>query len=180
MKLLVHTCCAPCIIYPLEALKKHGFGQIAGFFYNPNIHPYTEYINRKKALEEYSRKNKIRVFFHKHDMKNYFRRVSGHEDHGSRCALCWRMRLDETALFASQNDYSHFTTTLLVSPHQDQKVIKMIGEEAAGKYGVEFFYQDFREGFRRSQDKAKEDNLYRQKYCGCLFSERERYEKHKL
>ena len=179
MRLLLHICCAPCAIYPYDILSGEGFSPIAGFFYNPNIHPYTEYTARKAALEVYSRKNKMRVFFHKYDMKNFFRSMAGNEDPGSRCGICWQMRLEETAHFASQNGYTHFTTTLLVSPYQDQKRIKKICEELAQKYGITFVSRDFRDGFRVSQDKAKDEGMYRQKYCGCVYSEQERFEKKK-
>ncbi|MFH1753262.1 MAG: epoxyqueuosine reductase QueH [Candidatus Omnitrophota bacterium] len=177
MRLLLHICCGPCSIYPFEVLREEGFSAIEGFFYDPNIHPYAEYMARKAAVQEYSRRNKLRVFFHKYDMKNFFRNVCGHEEFGARCEICWRMRIDETARFASQNGYTHFTTTLLISPYQDQKAIKRIAEDAAKKYGVDFVTRDFRNGFRTSQDKAKEEGMYRQKYCGCLFSEQERHEK---
>lgn len=177
MKLLLHICCAPCAIHPFEELKGKEFDSITGFFYNPNIHPYTEYINRKKALEEYSKKHKISVTFHKYDMENYFRRISGNEESGTRCQLCWRMRLEETAVFGVQNKYDLFTTTLLVSPYQDQERIKRIGQDLAKKYNIGFFYNDFRRGFREAQHKAREEDIYRQKYCGCIFSERERYAK---
>ncbi len=177
MKLLLHICCAPCTIYPFENLKGEGASSVAGFFYNPNIHPYTEYNHRKMALEEYSRRHNITIFFHKYDIKNYFRHISGHEEFGERCKICWRIRLEETARFAAQNNYTHFTTTLLVSPYQDQSAIKAIGEEMAVRYGVEFLFKNFREGFAQSQEKAKAEELYRQKYCGCVFSEMERYEK---
>ena len=176
MKLLLHTCCAPCVIHPFEALKGEGF-KITSFFYNPNIHPYTEYINRKGALEDYSKRYKIPVVFHKYDIENYFRRISGNEGLGARCRLCWQMRLEETALFGTQNNYDLFTTTLLVSPYQSQSIIKAIGEETGDKYGINFLFKDFTGGFRKAQDKAREENLYRQKYCGCVFSERERYDK---
>ncbi len=178
MKLLLHICCAPCAIHPFEELKE--FDAITGFFYNPNIHPYTEYINRKKALEDYSRNRKFPVIFHKYDFENYFRRVSGNEEFGARCGVCWQMRLEETALFGVQNGYNSFTTTLLVSPYQNQEKIKDMGEDLAKKYNISFFYRDFRDGFREAQDKARNENLYRQKYCGCIFSERERYEKNQI
>jgi predicted adenine nucleotide alpha hydrolase (AANH) superfamily ATPase len=158
-------------------LKDEGFNAISGFFYNPNIHPYSEYIARKASLEGYSRRKKIRVFFHKYDMKGFFRQVAHHEDPAHRCNICWRMRLEETARFAANNGYSHFTTTLLVSPYQDQKAIKAVGEEMGQKYGVTFISRDFRNGFRDSQDKAKKEGMYRQKYCGCLFSEEEMHNK---
>ena len=177
MKLLLHICCGPCSIYPFEVLEKEGFSVIAGFFYNPNVHPYGEYIARKSTMEDYARKRGFRVFFHKYDMKNFFRNICGSEEHGARCKICWRMRLEEAARFASQNGYTHFTTTLLVSPYQDQKEVRKTGEVAAKKYGVEFISRDFRDGFRLAQDKAKDEGMYRQKYCGCLFSEQERRKK---
>lgn len=177
MRLLLHICCAPCVIHPFEELKSKESDTITGLFYNPNIHPYTEYINRRKTLEEYSKRHKITVVFHKYDIENYFRHISGNEEPGTRCRLCWRMRLEETALYGAQNNYDFFTTTLLVSPHQDQKAIKRIAEEMAKKYNIAFLYKDFRDGFRKAQNRAKNENLYRQKYCGCIFSERQRYDK---
>ena len=176
MKLLLHICCGPCAIYPSETLRGEGFSAVDGFFYNPNIHPYGEYMARKSALEEYSRRSGLRVFFHKYDMKNFFRAVSGNEDPGARCERCWRMRIEQTAHIASRNGYTHFTTTLLVSPYQDQAKIKEICAHSASKHNVDFVSRDFRDGFRASQDKAKEGGLYRQKYCGCLYSEQERHE----
>jgi len=177
MKLLLHICCAPCTIHPFASLKERDFDSVTGFYYNPNIHPYTEYKNRRSTLEEYSKNHKVDVIFHKYDIENFFRRVSGHEELGVRCAVCWRLRLEETARYASKNAFTHFTTTLLVSPYQDKEAIRAIGDEAAAKYGVEFVYEDFTGGFEAAQDKAKEENLYRQKYCGCVYSERERFEK---
>ena len=165
------------MIHPFEVMREEGIRTVAGFFYNPNIHPYTEYRNRKNAVEEYAQKRRIRVFFHKYDMRLYFRRVLGHENFGARCQVCWRMRLEETARFAAMNGYSHITTTLLVSPYQDQAEIRTLGDEAAHAYGVEFVYRDLRSGFKKAQIEAKEENIYRQKYCGCLFSEQERFEK---
>ncbi|NQT06889.1 MAG: epoxyqueuosine reductase QueH [Candidatus Omnitrophica bacterium] len=177
MKLLLHVCCAPCAIHPFAELRGREYKEITGFFYNPNIHPYTEFINRRKSLEEYSEKNKFPVVFHKYDMENYFRHVAGHEGPGTRCPRCWRMRLEETASFGAQKDYDAFTTTLLVSPYQDQEMIRKIGLELSKKYRIDFFYRDLRDGFRKAQDAARKDNLYRQKYCGCVYSEKERYDK---
>lgn len=177
MKLLLHTCCAPCAIHPVKAFNGEGLSDITAFFYNPNIHPYSEYLNRKKAVEEYSDRYKIPAIFHKYDIENYFRRISGNESSGTRCSLCWRMRLEETALFAAKNGYGAFSTTLLVSPYQDQGAVKRIGAQEAQRHGVRFLARDFRDGFRPAQEEARCANLYRQKYCGCIFSEKERFEK---
>lgn len=179
MRLLLHVCCAPCAIHPFETLKEEDVDEITGFFYNPNIHPYTEYINRKRTLEEYSKSKNFPIVFYKYDLENFFRRVSGHEESQARCRICWRMRLEEAALFGAQNNYNLFTTTLLVSPYQDQDVIRRIGQEVAEEYGINFLYRDLRSGFKAAQDKAKNENLYKQRYCGCVFSERERFEKGK-
>jgi len=179
MRLLLHICCAPCAIYPLEELRGEGFDSITGFFYNPNIHPYTEYIRRKTALEEYSGRHDLPVIFRDYNLTDYFRGVAQNEEAPARCRLCWRMRLNESALFGSRNGYDAFTTTLLVSPYQDHDLIKEIGREAAENCGIDFIYREFRKGFRKAQDDARREGLYRQKYCGCIFSERERYEEHK-
>lgn len=173
MKLLLHICCAPCAIHPFEDLRKQGF-DITGLFYNPNIHPFTEYNNRKKAVESYSKKHKFPVIFHKYDVEDFLRRISGNTSLPVRCELCWRMRLEEAAHFGAKNGYNSFTTTLLVSPYQDQEKIRKIAEEISEKYSISFFYKDFRGGFRPAQDRARKDNIYRQKYCGCIFSQRER------
>ena len=162
-------------MHPYEELKDSD--SIVGFFYNPNIHPYLEYKQRKAALEDYSKKTGFDVVFHKYDIENFFREISGNEEFGSRCKICWRMRLEETANFAKKNGFDTFTTTLLVSPYQDQDQIKQMGKDISRRVGVDFLYRDFRGGFRAAHDEAGRIGLYRQKYCGCVFSERERYEK---
>ena len=179
MKILLHVCCAPCSIHPHKELKAKDSDSVVGFFYNPNIHPFSEYKERKKALEEYSKSSKLPVIFHKYDMENFLRTVSGSEKQPERCMICWRMRLEETADHAKKNGFEAFTTTLLVSPYQDQDMIKKIGLDVAKATGVDFMYKDFREGFKKAQEEAKKCSLYRQKYCGCVYSERERYEKKK-
>ena len=175
----MHICCAPCSIYPYKELTENKTDSVVGFFYNPNIHPYTEYNLRKDSVEEYSKKTGLEVIFHKYDIENFFRQVSGHERFRERCQVCWRMRLEETAGYAAKNNFNFFTTTLLVSPYQDQDAIRQIGSDISAHSGVNFIYKDFRSGFRASQEEAKKEALYRQRYCGCVFSERERYEKFK-
>lgn len=177
MKLLLHICCAPCSIHPYKELRLKDFDSIAGFFYNPNIHPYAEYRQRKATVEDYSRKIGFSVVFGKYDVENFFRALSGNEEPATRCRICWRMRLEETANFAKLNEFDAFTTTLLVSPYQDQDELKQIGKNISRKVGIDFLYKDFRDGFRPAQKEAKTLGLYRQRYCGCIFSERERYGK---
>lgn len=177
MKLLLHICCAPCSIHPYKQFSLNKRDSVTGFFYNPNIHPFTEYIRRKEALRDYSKDKNFEVVFHKYDMERFFREVSGNEIPPARCGVCWRMRLEETAGFARKNGFDAFSTTLLVSPYQDQAGLKKIGQDISRKRGVEFIYRDFRDGFRASQAEACESSLYRQKYCGCVYSEKERFEK---
>jgi len=174
MKLLLHICCGPCALYPIKKLLGGKFDKITGFFYNPNIHPPSEYKRRKDALSEAASKIGFEVIIPDYKMEEYFRPVLSKEDSPERCLLCWELRLSETANFAKGNGFDAFTTTLLISPYQDHEKVKKIGEELSIKRGVQFYYQDFRPGFKDSQEQAKKENLYRQKYCGCVFSELDR------
>jgi len=176
MRLLLHICCAPCSIHPYKELTESAHS-VTGFFYNPNIHPFLEYKERRASLEEYSKAESFPVIFHKYDIENFFRATAGNEEFGVRCAICWRMRLEETAEQAKLKGFDAFSTTLLVSPYQDNEKIKLIGQDISNKTGIDFMYKDFRPGFRGAQNKAKDCAMYRQKYCGCIFSEKERYEK---
>jgi len=158
------------------------FDKITGFFYNPNIHPPSEYKRRKDALMQIvgdGRDRPLReVIAPPYKMEEYFRKVFCRDRSRpvptERCPLCWELRLSETARFARKNGFDAFTTTLLGSPYQDHEKIKAIGERIAKEKGVDFYYEDFRPGFKHGQEKAKKGNLYRQKYCGCVFSELER------
>src|SRR3990167_6004712 len=174
MKLLLHICCGPCALYPVRELLDKKFDKITGFFYNPNIHPPSEYKKRKDTLSEAASKIGFEIIIPAYKMEEYFRKVISKEDSPERCRLCWELRLSETAVFAKNNGFDAFTTTLLISPYQDHEKIKEIGEDIASKNGVQFYYQDFRPGFRDGQEQAKKEDLYRQKYCGCVFSELER------
>ncbi|MFH1847964.1 MAG: epoxyqueuosine reductase QueH [Candidatus Omnitrophota bacterium] len=174
MKILLHICCAPCSIHPFEDLAKDKVS-LSGFFYNPNIHPFQEYNSRRRALEEYSASTGMEVFFPEYKPEAYFRKISYNENAPARCRLCWEDRMEKTALHAKDKGFDAFSTTLLISPYQDHAVIREIGEELAAKHGMDFFYRDFRTGFRHSQDQARQKQIYRQKYCGCIFSEMERY-----
>lgn len=173
MKILLHTCCAPCLIKCADALEGEGT-EFSLFWYNPNIHPYTEYKSRKNSLVEYAKSKKFEVHTKdEYGLKKFITSVYPNFD--ARCAQCYNMRLEETARYASENNYEAFSTTLLISPYQKHDLIASVGIQAANKYGVKFEYRDFRPYFREGQAKARELGLYMQKYCGCIFSEEERY-----
>ena len=171
MKILLHTCCAPCLIYPLKVLRQDGFG-VEGFFYNPNIHPFAEYARRKEAFTLLN--PGIEITYPEYSPKEFFREVNLKEDAPARCALCWKLRLKKTAQTAKEKGFEYFTTTLLVSPYQDQELLKNIGNEVSAQAGVKFYYADFRPGFREAHNEARALGIYCQKYCGCIFSEMER------
>ena len=175
MNILLHICCAPCEIYPVEKIRqeKHLAG---GFFYNPNIHPYSEYLKRKEAVEKYSKETGFTVIFGDYDIEEYFQNVIYDEGIRSRCPVCWWHRIKKTAQKAKENGFDAFTTTLLGSPYQDHGILKNICEEVAGSTGVKFYYEDFRIGFKEAHNKARSKGMYCQNYCGCLFSEKERIE----
>lgn len=172
MRVLLHTCCAPCLIYPFRQLKDKGF-DVRSLFYNPNIHPLIEYKNRKQAVEVYAQKEGITVSFPEYSPAEFFHAVNLKEQNG-RCLICWELRLRKTAELAKKDGFDYFSTTLLVSPYQDQQVLKSIGEKVFQESGVKFFYEDFRPGFRLAHDEARAQGIYCQKYCGCIYSEIER------
>ena len=167
MKLLLHMCCGPCSVYPSSVLQEEGIC-FEGLFYNPNIHPYEEFIKRKENVEVFAKAKDISVTcideFRQEDWENY------DNPQINRCTMCYDIRLDKTAAFAKEKGFDAFTTTLLVSPYQNHELIKELGEKYAKKHGVKFLYRDFRPGFRQGQQQAKEIGLYRQKFCGCIIS----------
>lgn len=177
MKILIHTCCAPCLIYPYRELVSKNI-EAAAFFYNPNIHPYTEYKKRLDCVKEYTDKESIKLYRDKdYEIELFFQAINKKENEPERCLTCWRLRLKKTAQKAKELGFDAFTTTLLVSPYQNQDSIKGIGESISREEDVEFYYQDYRIGFKEAHDEARESGLYMQKYCGCLYSERARYMK---
>ncbi len=178
MNILLHICCAPCLIYPVKELKAKGH-RIAGYFYNPNIHPYSEYLKRMAEVDSYSAEVGLNVIKDECDIGRFFQFIAHNEDRKNRCPICWWIRLERAAKFAKENGFEAFTTTLLGSPYQDHDTIKEIGAEIAGKSGLNFYYEDFRAGFKEAQEAAKAKGMYRQNYCGCVFSEKEKLEKKK-
>lgn len=172
-KILLHICCGPCSIYPLDYLEKAGLS-IHGFFYNPNIHPYTEYLARRQALDEYAQSIGLNMIYDDRYMLEEFLRGAVFRE-TERCRHCYVMRLEQAARFARKGKFDYFTTTLLVSPYQKHELIRETGEAAGKKFGVPFYYVDFREGYRRGAARSRDLKMYRQQYCGCIYSEKERY-----
>lgn len=177
MKLLMHTCCAPCSVYCIDSLREEGIEPVS-YWYNPNIHPYVEYKTRRDTLIEYSKIANFELIINEeYGLREFCKNVIG--DLGNRCVnYCYRVRLEATAKYAKENGYDAFTSTLFVSPYQKHEELKKLCEEISKKYDIEFLYRDFRVGFRVGQAKARELGLYMQKYCGCIFSEESRYLSH--
>lgn len=174
-KILLHACCGPCTIYTVNRLREVDF-DVTAFWYNPNIHPFTEHRNRLEAMQTLARAIDLPLIVSEgYEMIDYFRVVVGHE--GERCGDCFRLRLSKTAGVAREKGFSAFTTTLLISPYQKHELLRQIGEEVAGEQGIDFYYEDFRPGFREGHRLSRELNLYHQKYCGCVYSEWERFGK---
>ena len=176
MKLLLHACCAPCSIQCVEALVEEDV-QPDLYWYNPNIHPFTEYRSRRDTLCAFAEDRKLSLIMEdEYGLRSFIKGVSAPED---RCVFCFRIRLEKTARIASaktaENNYDAFSTTLLISPYQNHELLRETGEKLAAEYGVEFFYRDFRPRFREGQRQARQAGYYMQKYCGCIYSEEERY-----
>ena len=170
MKLLMHTCCAPCSVYCIDTLKKEGIEPTI-YWYNPNIHPYMEYKARRDTLKEYAESLKLKAIFEEdYGLDEFCKNVVG--DLQNRCKnYCYPVRLRKTFEYAKVNGYDAVTTTLLYSIYQNHDFIKEYMEKLSEEFGIEFLYRDFRVGFREGQNKARELGLYMQKYCGCIFSE---------
>ena len=173
MRLLLHICCAPCSVAFVEELRGEGI-EPTGFWYNPNIHPVSEYKMRKNTLIQYASDIHMRLIVENYyGLREFIDNVS--PDYNHRCGFCYRFRLEETARYAAENGYDAFTTTLLISPYQNHELLKETGEEMGDKYHISFAYRDFRPLFKEGQEKAAQLGLYRQKYCGCVFSEEDRF-----
>jgi predicted adenine nucleotide alpha hydrolase (AANH) superfamily ATPase len=175
MKLLLHTCCGPCLIYPLEALRAEGF-ETEVYFYNPNIYPEEEYIKRRAAFLDFANTQCVRVHMPEYAASDYDNVVTDVQ-RPRRCLECWDLRLLKTAHFAKENNFSGFTSALLASPYQDIEAIRNIGGKIAEGVGVYFLCRDFRSGFRKAHNKARALGIYCQKYCGCKYSLEERMKK---
>lgn len=178
MNILLHTCCSNCALYPIKKFRQEGH-KITGLWFNPNIHPYLEYKNRLESVHTLaSLWNIDMIYKDEYGLVGFLRTVVGKEK--GRCTFCYTMRLEKTAYEAARLGFDAFTTTLLISPYQDINAIAKIGKELSKSYNIHFYYEDLRPGFREAGDMSKEMGLYRQKYCGCIYSEMERYQKTSL
>lgn len=174
MKILVHICCGPCAITPIRALIGAGM-DVTGFYYNPNIHPLQEYLRRREGVVQVAGRLGIPVIYKddEYDPKTYFRAVTFREP--NRCQPCYALRLERAVSIARRGGFDAFTTTLLYSKHQKHEQIMTMGRDLAEGSGVRFHYEDFRLGWSEGIAQSKEWDIYRQQYCGCLYSEFERY-----
>ena len=173
MKLLLHICCAPCANRPLADLQTQGH-DVTGFWYNPNIHPFTEYRARRNTVRDYLQEIGVPLIEQNdYGLRPFVRAVA--EDIPGRCVKCYEMRLFEAARQAAEGGFDSFTSSLFISPYQKHDLMREVAERAAKEYGVDFLYRDFRPYFRDGQNFAREHGFYMQKYCGCVFSEEERY-----
>ncbi|MDU2066340.1 MAG: epoxyqueuosine reductase QueH [Sporomusaceae bacterium] len=183
MKVLLHICCGPCSIYPIHFLREldefiTDQADVTGYFYNPNIHPYKEFKRRLTTAREYLQKIKLNfIVDDTYDLPLFLTGALTAEP--SRCHFCYEMRLRKAAQVAKEKGFDAFTTSLLVSPFQKHELIKEIGERIAEEEGLLFHYIDFRPGWDDGVAESLELELYRQPYCGCIFSEQERYQKKK-
>ena len=177
MNTLLHICCAPCANQCIDVLRGDGI-DLTGYWYNPNIHPFTEYRARRSCLQEYAKTIALPLLVRDdYGLRPFVRAVA--EDIGGRCVKCYEMRLYEAARAAKEGGFDAFTSSLFISPYQNHELLREVAERAANEYGVQFLYRDFRPYFRAGQERARALGMYIQKYCGCVFSEEERYRKAK-
>ncbi len=173
--LLLHVCCAPCSVACVDSLRQEGFSPVA-FWHNPNIHPFTEYRSRREAMVAYAQTIGLPLILHgEYGLRPFVQAVAA--DIQGRCEFCYRTRMEATAQYAAAKGFAAFTTTLLISPYQNHELLVRVAQEEGEKAGVPFLYRDFRPLFRQGQAQARALELYMQKYCGCVFSEEERYQK---
>jgi len=175
MKILCHICCAQCFLGAEKSIRESGYA-LEGLFYNPNIQPFIEFRRRLKSVRVLQEQLKFPLHvIDEYEIGAFLGLVAFRQEAAQRCPLCYRMRLYRTAQFARANGFDAFTTTLLVSIHQDHDRVAQIGREAGEDAGIEFHRQDFRAAAKVAHDEAKRRKLYLQSYCGCVFSEYERY-----
>lgn len=175
-KLLLHICCAPCSTHVVEVLRADY--DLTGYFYNPNIHPESEYRHREMEMKRYAREIGLELICAEYDDDRWFALVKGMEnmpEGGERCFLCYRMRSEKAAVYAKEYGYQFLATTLSISPHKNAEKINEIGVEVTARYDLQWHAADFKKrgGFDKSIRMSEEFGLYRQSYCGCVFSQRE-------
>jgi predicted adenine nucleotide alpha hydrolase (AANH) superfamily ATPase len=174
-RLLLHTCCAPCSTYSVVHFRERGW-DVTGFWYNPNIHPFLEHEERRRGMESYSARVLLpMVWSEEYEMPRFLREVAERVAKPERCAVCYRMRLKRTVAMARQFGCDAFSTTLLISPYQDHSLLRQVGDDVGASQGIPFLCEDLRAGWSQRCRLTKEYGLYRQQYCGCIYSEWERY-----
>lgn len=173
MKILLHICCAPCLIYPLKRLADQGF-EVKGFYYNPNIYPVGEYSRREETTRSLSGALQFDIEYPEYLPSEFSQAINVNKQAPERCVSCWRLRLQKTALYAKENGFDAFSTTLLVSPYQNQELLRQLGCQTSKELEIDFYYEDFRVGFKQAHEEARSKGIYCQKYCGCSYSELER------
>lgn len=167
MNILMHMCCGPCAVYPVEVLKEDNIN-FKGIYYNPNIHPIDEFKRRRDNLEKLSELKDFEVMYMDDFDQSSWEDFSGEID--DRCRMCYTLRFNKVGEIAKEQGFDAFSTTLLVSPYQKHDMIIDICNDVSERVGIPFYYRDFRPGFRQGQSMAREMELYRQKYCGCIRS----------
>ncbi|RTZ95802.1 MAG: hypothetical protein DSY90_12335 [Deltaproteobacteria bacterium] len=172
-KILLHTCCGPCAIYPVETLRKEGH-TVMGYFYRHNIHPYSECRRREAALTDFANDIDLKIIYSEgYQLEEFLQKIVFRE--ADRCAICYHERLRATAMIAKRGKFDGFSSTLLYSKFQNHDRIRSIGESLGKSIGVPFIYRDFREGWSEGIKSSKDRGMYRQQYCGCIYSEKDRY-----
>ena len=174
MKVLLHVCCAPCAIYPLRELRAGG-ATVTGFWFNHNIHPYQEYQRRLDAVRQLAGQAELPMLYRDEYLLDEFLAAVA-ADPAARCPYCYASRLELAARTAAEQGFTAFTSTLLYSRYQNHEQIRRSGEELAERYGIRFHYADYRTGWQEGIRLSKDAGTYRQQYCGCIYSERDRYQ----
>jgi hypothetical protein len=173
VKILLHTCCGPCAIFPVHELRVDGLA-VTGFFYPHNIHPYSECLRRQETLQAYAARIDLPVIIESgYDLEGFLRKIVYREE--ERCSVCYQERLSAAAHAAKNGGFDGFTTTLLYSRFQKHEAIRRVGESVGDSIGIPFLYRDFRVGWKDGVQESKRLGMYRQQYCGCIYSEKERY-----
>ena len=174
MKTLLHICCANCAIYPVKTLREEG-KDLTGYFFNHNIHPYQEFRRRLETVHQYAEQVALPLICNDdYALDEFLANVAA--DPARRCAYCYHSRMEMTARYAAEHGFDAFSSSLLYSRYQQHDLIRASGESLGQRYGIDFLYEDFRAGWQEGIVVSKAMGLYRQQYCGCIYSERDRYQ----
>ena len=171
----MHICCAPCALFCFPRLKEK-FNEVMGFWYNPNIHPLREYQKRLESVKKWAQKTSTQVIYQdSYGLRDFLREIVYREEY--RCRICYYLRFKKTAIFAKKGKFDYFGSTLLVSPHQNQSLMKNGAKAVAKEYSIEPYLDSFKKGWKENRELSRSMGFYHQQYCGCIYSEEERYKK---